>query len=165
MDGDFDTDQLVEDIFEDVDEEEEEAEVDVESLVTQEVVIAPDAPQAQDVVFGEGVTVHTFKPGDKVLEGKDRLSHPVMTTFERAALIAERARQLSQGVPTMLTPQEVHELMNDPNKQGEKWDPVSVAKRELELRKLPANIIRRTANPHVYERWKLSEFRIIKGEK
>ena len=61
-------------------------------------------------------------------------SFPMLTRFERAALIGFRAEQLAHTAPAMLSPEKIAELNGDP---------VKMAEEELKTNKIPFLIRRK----------------------
>lgn len=59
------------------------------------------------------------------------LGPPLLTKYERARVISLRALQLSLGAPAFV-----------PIEEGNKWDPIEIARRELESGVLPLSIRR-----------------------
>lgn len=82
--------------------------------------------------------------------GDDRKSAPVLTKYERAALIGNRAAQINNGVKPLVS--------FDPTK--EKWNPIIIAERELRAKKLPMLIERKMPN-NVIEVWGCEELTLI----
>lgn len=75
---------------------------------------------------------------------------PVLTKYERARLIAERAAELAKGYPSTI-----------PKNQITSTQPEKIAEQELKLKIIPKEIRRDLPNK-TYEIWKISEFKFIK---
>lgn len=80
-----------------------------------------------------------------------RISSPIMTIYERCAIIGYRAEQLVRGSKPLVS--------FDPTK--EKFNAYEIAKRELEEKVSPVKIIRKLPN-NVIEEWDIIELRQIK---
>lgn len=78
---------------------------------------------------------------------EDRITIPVLTKYERARLIGERAEQIARGSPPMVD-------------VGELTDPVLIAEKELILKRIPLMIKRPLPNGKV-EIWKIEDLIIF----
>jgi len=71
-----------------------------------------------------------------------------ITKYEYTTVISLRAEQVSNNAPTFLTQDQIDDLEN--------INPISIAKKEYELKKIPF-IINRPISGDKYESWKLSD--------
>ena len=71
-----------------------------------------------------------------------------ITKYEYTTVISLRAEQVSNNAPTFLTQDQIDEL--------DTINPISIAKKEYELKKIPF-IIRRPISGNKYESWKLAD--------
>lgn len=78
---------------------------------------------------------------------EDRITIPVLTKYERARLIGERAEQISRGSPPLVD-------------VGKLTDPVDIAEKELTLKMIPLMIQRTLPNGNV-EIWKIEDLIIF----
>jgi DNA-directed RNA polymerase subunit K/omega len=76
----------------------------------------------------------------------------IMNIYEKTAIIGTRTEQIISGAPTTLTAQELEAL---PDRK-----PLTIVKKELELRKLPFKICRTLPNGEK-EYWKLENLIIL----
>ena len=88
---------------------------------------------------------------DRLIErkGSDRKAAPFIGRLRKAAIIAYRAKQLEEGAPTTLPPNEV--TSGDINE---------IAKRELEKRIIPVKVVLKYPGG-IYEVWPISDFKFI----
>jgi len=80
--------------------------------------------------------------------GSQRITNPIMTSFEKAALLAQRVKELDQGRDAPKIPKSIID--------SDKLDAVGIANRELLEKKIPW-IIRRDTNDGYFERWTIEE--------
>ena len=71
-----------------------------------------------------------------------------ITKYEYTTVISLRAEQVSNNAPTFLTQDQIDDLEN--------INPISIAKKEYELKKIPF-IINRPISGDKYESWKLAD--------
>lgn len=76
--------------------------------------------------------------------GKDRISRNILTKYERAAIIGNRAAQIARG-----------SIVSDDIK-GNLKDPFEIAKQELRKKKTPMHILRKMPDGKI-EVWSISE--------
>jgi DNA-directed RNA polymerase subunit K/omega len=96
----------------------------------------------------ESETEKIIKQGSKIIvNNKDRITKPVLFKFERVRIIGDRTKQLSLGAKPMLL-------------NVDKLEPKRIAELELEKGVLPF-IIERPMPNGKYERWKVSELKVV----
>ena len=84
---------------------------------------------------------------EKILK-EDKKTLPIMSKYEKARLIGERAQQIADGAkPTIIVPQGIKST-------------IEIAKLELIQRKIPL-IVRRKLSKNNFEDWRIEEFEII----
>ena len=83
---------------------------------------------------------------DSGKKNKERITTRYMTKYERARILGARALQISKNAPILV----------DVERDKGLWDPLKIAEKELQERKIPF-IIRRYLPDGSYEDWKVSE--------
>lgn len=81
---------------------------------------------------------------------KEKKTSPVMTTYEKSAIIAERVKQLNNSYKTTI---------EDIVEKEKLKDSFSIALREFELGKLPPYKIKRQLPDNSYEYWSHEDFK------
>jgi DNA-directed RNA polymerases I, II, and III subunit RPABC2 len=81
------------------------------------------------------------------IKKSERVTKPVMNKYEKAKILGARAMQISRNAPVFIS------------LDAGDTDPLSIAQKELQQKKLPF-IIRRYLPDGVYEDWDVSELEI-----
>lgn len=84
----------------------------------------------------------------KYVEPEERITPCYLTKYEKAWIIGARAVQISRNCPVLIP------------LGKEDFDPVKIAEKELEQKKIPF-VIRRYLPDGAFEDWKVSELQII----
>ncbi|KAI0566587.1 RNA polymerase Rpb6 [Gracilaria domingensis] len=95
---------------------------------------------------GEPETGELRQAPKEAAAAEEKITTKFLTKYERARILGTRALQLSMGAPPMV------EVMGD-------TDPLVIAKRELQEKKIPITI-RRFLPDGTYEDWTLQELNI-----
>lgn len=123
-------------------DEREDRESDVDDEEGEEKEEDDDIPD--EVILADG----DIKEGALKREGKDRVTTPYLTKYERARILGTRALQISMNAPVLV------DIDNDTD-----VDPLTLAQKELRLRVIPL-IIRRTLPDGSYEDWHIQELEV-----
>lgn len=83
---------------------------------------------------------------------REKKTRPILSKYEKAKLIAERAVQISKGAPVMVNVSAEDRL-----------NPIMIAERELYERKIPLMVRRyyHTSSGAKYEDWRIDDFLIV----
>ena len=127
----FSEDEEFNDSESDIDDKNEEKEEKIDEV--EELIVELDIPEPQI----------EYKKVDK----SKRVSLPILSKYEKTKLIGTRAIQISQNAQIYV---DYKGLI----------DPIKIAKKELEEKKIPF-IIRRYLPNGKYEDWNIDELRII----
>jgi DNA-directed RNA polymerase subunit K/omega len=84
---------------------------------------------------------------DLIVEPSKRTTEPILYLFERVRLLSIRAKQLSRGAKPLIT-------------NIDNLTPKEIAKKELEMKKIPLIIVRTLPNGKK-EHWRLKELEIV----
>lgn len=87
---------------------------------------------------------------DNIVTSDQRRSRPVITAFERASIIGQRATAIANGAKVYCKiPKEIEN------------DIYKIAKYELEMKQTPMYILRKLGNGK-YEKWEIGELAAVK---
>jgi len=113
----------------------EESEIDTETDITEK-----DNQKDDDIM-------KKIKKTHVIVDNSERETKPILTKYERVRILGDRAKQLSLGAKPMLL-------------NVEHYGPKDIARLELEKGVIPF-IIERPLPDGRYERWKVSELKIV----